>query len=134
YEEGIWYSVKPGEKFDVDFWCAPSSAFHTNLGLVFTDKNKNNWNNWNWQGIQTDQSGQWKHYTGTITAPANASFAKPWYQMDKPANNTENSSWLAKPSIRRQNASTVNAIQTLTASIDGLQSAVKNKVDQSQYT
>ncbi|WP_323065310.1 hypothetical protein, partial [Limosilactobacillus reuteri] len=64
YEEGIWYSVKPGEKFDVDFWCAPSSAFHTNLGLVFTDKNKNNWNNWNWQGIQTDQSGQWKHYTG----------------------------------------------------------------------
>ncbi|NFB10428.1 hypothetical protein EUY87_00995 [Lactobacillus reuteri] len=133
YEEGIWYSVKPGEKFDVDFWCAPSSAFHTNLGLVFTDKNKNNWN---WQGIQTDQSGQWKHYTGTITAPANASFAKPWYQMDKPANNTENSSWLAKPSIRRQNASTVNAIQTLTASIDGLQSAVTNyqKDASSKYT
>lgn len=123
YEEGIWYSVKPGEKFDVDFWCAPSLTFHTNLGLVFTDKNKNNWN---WQGIQTDHSGQWKHYTGTITAPANASFAKPWYQMDKPANNTENSSWLAKPSIRRQNASTVNAIQTLTASIDGLQSRVTN--------
>lgn len=133
YEEGIWYSVKPGEKFDVDFWCAPSSAFHTNLGLVFTDKNKNNWN---WQGIQTNQSGQWKHYTGTITAPANASFAKPWYQMDKPANNTENSSWLAKPSIRRQNASTVNAIQTLTASIDGLQSAVTNyqKDASSKYT
>lgn len=133
YEEGIWYSVKPGEKFDVDFWCAPSSAFHTNLGLVFTDKNKNNWN---WQGIQTDQSGQWKHYTGTITAPANASFAKPWYQMEKPANNTENSSWLAKPSIRRQNASTVNAIQTLTASIDGLQSAVTNyqKDASSKYT
>lgn len=133
YEEGIWYSVKPGEKFDVDFWCAPSSAFHTNLGLVFTDKNKNNWN---WQGIQTDQSGQWKHYTGTITAPANASFAKPWYQMDKPANNTENSSCLAKPSIRRQNASTVNAIQTLTASIDGLQSAVTNyqKDASSKYT
>lgn len=133
YEEGIWYSVKPGEKFDVDFWCAPSSTFHTNLGLVFTDKNKNNWN---WQGIQTDHSGQWKHYTGTITAPANASFAKPWYQMDKPANNTENSSWLAKPSIRRQNASTVNAIQTLTASIDGLQSAVTNyqKDASSKYT
>ncbi|MGF0066653.1 gp58-like family protein [Limosilactobacillus reuteri] len=133
YEDGIWYSVKPGEKFDVDFWCAPSSAFHTNLGLVFTDKNKNNWN---WQGIQTDQSGQWKHYTGTITAPANASFAKPWYQMEKPANNTENSSWLAKPSIRRQNASTVNAIQTLTASIDGLQSAVTNyqKDASSKYT
>lgn len=133
YEDGIWYSVKPGEKFDVDFWCAPSPTFHTNLGLVFTDKNKNNWN---WQGIQTDQSGQWKHYIGTITAPPNASFAKPWYQMEKPANNTENSSWLAKPSIRRQNASTVNAIQTLTASIDGLQSAVTNyqKDASSKYT
>ena len=131
YEDGIWYSVKPGEKFDVDYWCAPSPAFHTIFGLLFVDKNKNNYN---WQGISSDQSGQWKHYIGTITAPPNASFAKPWYQMEKPANNTENSSWLAKPSIRRQNASTVNAIQTLTASIDGLQSAVKNKVDQSQYT
>ena len=131
YEDGIWYSVKPGEKFDVDYWCAHSPAFHTTFGLLFVDKNKNNYN---WQGISSDQSGQWKHYIGTITAPPNASFAKPWYQMEKPANNTENSSWLAKPSIRRQNASTVNAIQTLTASIDGLQSAVKNKVDQSQYT
>ena len=131
YEDGIWYSVKPGEKFDVDYWCAPSPAFHTTFGLLFVDKNKNNYNR---QGISSDQSGQWKHYIGTITAPPNASFAKPWYQMEKPANNTENSSWLAKPSIRRQNASTVNAIQTLTASIDGLQSAVKNKVDQSQYT
>lgn len=131
YEDGIWYSVKPGEKFDVDYWCAPSPAFHTTFGLLFVDKNKNNYN---WQGISSDQSGQWKHYIGTITAPPNASFAKPWYRMEKPANNTENSSWLAKPSIRRQNASTVNAIQTLTASIDGLQSAVKNKVDQSQYT
>ncbi|PWT36525.1 gp58-like family protein, partial [Limosilactobacillus reuteri] len=57
-------------------------------------------------------------------------------QMDKPANNTENSSWIAKPSIRRQNASTVNAIQTLTASIDGLQSAVTNyqKDASSKYT
>ena len=84
YEDGIWYSVKPGEKFDVDFWCAPSSAFHTEFGLCFADKNKENWN---WQGIQTDQSGQWKHYTGTIVAPTNAAFARPWYQMDKPANN-----------------------------------------------
>lgn len=133
YEDGIWYSVKPGEKFDVDYWCAPSPAFHTTFGLAFVDKDKNNWN---WQGISSDQSGQWKHYIGTITAPPNASFAKPWYQMEKPANNTENSSWLAKPSIRRQNASTVNAIQTLTASIDGLQSAVTNyqKDASSKYT
>lgn len=133
YEDGIWYSVKPGEKFDVDYWCAPSPAFHTTFGLLFVDKNKNNYN---WRGISSDQSGQWKHYIGTITAPPNASFAKPWYQMEKPANNTENSSWLAKPSIRRQNASTVNAIQTLTASIDGLQSAVTNyqKDASSKYT
>ncbi len=133
YEDGIWYSVKPGEKFDVDYWCAPSPAFHTTFGLLFVDKNKNNYN---WQGIQTDQSDQWKHYIGTITAPPNASFAKPWYQMEKPANDTENSSWLAKPSIRRQNASTVNAIQTLTASIDGLQSVVTNyqKDASSKYT
>ena len=131
YEDGIWYSVKPDEKFDVDYWCAPSSAFHTTFGLVFTDKDKVNWN---WLGINSDQSGQWKHYTGTITAPANAAFARPWFQMDKPADNTADTSLIAKPSIRRQNASTVNAIQTLTASIDGLQSAVKNKVDQSQYT
>lgn len=126
YEDGIWYSVKPGEKFDVDYWCAPSPAFHTTFGLLFVDKNKNNYN---WQGISSDQSGQWKHYIGTITAPPNASFAKPWYH-------TENSSWLAKPSIRRQNASTVNAIQTLTASIDGLQSAVTNyqKDASSKYT
>lgn len=133
YEDGIWYSVKPGEKFDVDFWCAPSPVFHTTFGLAFTDKDKANWN---WLGINSDQSGQWKHYTGTITAPANASFAKPWYQMEKPADNTTNSSWIAKPSIRRQNASTVNAIQTLTASIDGLQSAVTNyqKDASSKYT
>lgn len=123
YEEGIWYSVKPGEKFDIDYWCAPSPAFHTTFGLVFADKDKANWK---WGGIHSDQSGQWKHYTGTITAPANASFAKPWYQMEKPADNTANSSWIAKPSIRRQNASTISAIQNITASIDGLQSSVTN--------
>ena len=131
YEEGIWYSVKPGEKFDVDFWCCPSPAFHTTFGLTFVDKNKGNFN---WIGINSDQSGQWKHYTGTITAPANASFAKPWYQMEKPASNTTNSSWIAKPSIRRQNATTVAAIQHIAASIDGLQSTVANKADKSQIT
>lgn len=123
YEDGIWYSVKPGEKFDVDFWCKPSTAYPSNFGLAFNDKDHNNWN---WLGIVTDQSGQWKHYTGTITAPANASFAKPWFQMDKDASNTTDTALLAKPSIRRQNATTVAAIQQITASIDGLQSNVKN--------
>ena len=123
YEDDIWYSVKPGEKFDVDFWCAPSSIFISNFGLTFVDKDKNNWS---WLGVGTDNSGQWKHYTGTITAPANAAFAKPWFQMEKPADNTANTAWLAKPSIRRQNATTVAAIQQITTSIDGLQSNVTN--------
>lgn len=123
YEDDIWYSVKPGEKFDVDFWCAPSTTFISNFGLIFADKDKSNWN---WLGVGTDNSGQWKHYTGTITAPANAAFAKPWFQMKKPADNTANTAWLAKPSIRRQNATTVAAIQQITASIDGLQSNVTN--------
>ncbi|MDC6079200.1 tail fiber domain-containing protein [Limosilactobacillus fermentum] len=123
YEDDIWYSVKPGEKFDVDFWCAPSTKFYTTFGLQFVDKDKGNWQ---WLGVSTDQSGQWKHYTGTITAPANSAFAKPWYQMEKPWDNTANTAWLAKPSIRRQNATTVAAIQQITASIDGLQSNVIN--------
>ena len=125
YEDGIWYSVKPGEKFDVDYWCAPSPAFHTTFGLLFVDKNKNNYN---WQGISSDQSGQWKHYTGTITAPANASFAKPWYQMDKPANNTTNSSWIAKPHIRRQNPQVAEKISELNTKWDVANGQIQGKV------
>ena len=131
YEDGIWYSVKPGEKFDVDFWCAPSPAYASSLGLEFVDKDKKNPS---WQGVSTKLHGPWEHITGTITAPANASFAMPWFNMDKPADNTGNSAWLAKPSIRRQNATTVAAIQQITASIDGLQSTVANKADQSAVT
>ncbi|CUU13437.1 phage specificity protein (plasmid) [Limosilactobacillus reuteri] len=129
YEDGIWYSVKPGEKFDVDFWCAPSSAFHTAFGLCFTDKNKENWN---WQGIQTDQSGQWKHYTGTIAAPTNAAFARPWYQMDKPANNTTNSSWIAKPHIRRQNPQVAEKISELNTKWDVANGQIQGKVTETQ--
>ena len=125
YEDGIWYSVKPGEKFDVDFWCAPSFAFHTEFGLCFADKNKENWN---WQGIQTDQSGQWKHYTGTIAAPTNAAFARPWYQMDKPANNTTNSSWIAKPHIRRQNPQVAEKISELNTKWDVANGQIQGKV------
>lgn len=131
YEDDIWYSVKPGEKFDVDFWCAPSATFISTFGLAFADKDKNNWS---WLGIGTDNSGQWKHYTGTITAPANAAFAKPWFHMENPADNTAKTAWLAKPSIRRQNATTVAAIQQITASIDGIKSTVANKADQSTVT
>ncbi|WP_434105832.1 gp58-like family protein [Limosilactobacillus fermentum] len=123
YEDDVWYSVKPGENFDVDFWCKPSTTCYSQLGLMFDDKD---YNILVWTGIGTDQSGQWKHYTGTITAPANASFAKPWFQMGKDGSNTTDTALLAKPSIRRQNATTVAAIQQVTASIDGLQSNVTN--------
>lgn len=123
YEDDIWYSVKPSENFDVDFWCKPSTAYYSQLGLTFADKD---YNILNWIGISTDQSGQWKHYTGTITAPANASFAKPWFQISKDFSNTTDTALLAKPSIRRQNATTVAAIQQITTSIDGLQSNVTN--------
>lgn len=131
YENDIWYSVKPGEKFDVDFWFKPSASYNSNFGLVFVDKNKGNYN---WIGVYVKKSNQWKHYTGTITAPINASFAKPWLRMDKDTSNTTDTALLAKPSIRRQNATTVAAIQQITASIDGLQSTVKDKADQSQLT
>lgn len=131
YENDIWYSVKPGEKFDVDFWFKPSASYNSNFGLFFADKNKDNPN---WIGVYVNKSNQWKHYTGTITAPINASFAKPWLQMDKDASNTTDTALLAKPSIRRQNATTVAAIQQVTASIDGLQSNVANKADKSQIT
>lgn len=123
YEDDVWYSVKPGEKFDVDFWCKPSTTCYSQLGLIFYDKD---YNNPNWYGVATDQSGQWKHYIGTITAPVNASFAKPWFQMNKDGSNTTDTALLAKPSIRRQNATTVAAIQQITTSIDGLQSNVTN--------
>ena len=125
YEDGIWYSVKPGEKFDVDYWCASSTAFYTTFGLNFVDKNKENYS---WQGVDSDQSGQWKHYTGTVTAPANASFARPWFQMEKPADNTTNSSWIAKPSIRRQNPQVEKKISELNTKWDVANGQIQGKV------
>lgn len=132
YESDIWYSVKPGEKFDVDFWCKPSPTYDSRFGLNFADKNKGNSN---WIGVYVNKSDhQWKHYTGTITAPSNATFARPWFQMNKDASNTTDTALLAKPSIRRQNATTTAAIQQITASIGGIQSTVANKADKSQIT
>ena len=132
YESDIWYSVKPGEKFDVDFWCKPSPTYDSQFGLNFADKNKGNSN---WIGVYVNKSDhQWKHYTGTITAPSNATFARPWFQMNKDASNTTDTALLAKPSIRRQNATTTAAIQQITASIGGIQSTVANKADKSQIT
>lgn len=125
YEDGIWYSVKPGEKFDVDFWCAPSLVYASSLGLEFVDKDKKNPS---WQGVSTKLRGPWEHITGTITAPANASFAKPWLNMDKPADNTENSSWIAKPHIRRQNPQVEKKISELNTKWDVANGQIQGKV------
>lgn len=124
-EQGTWYSVKPGEKFDVDFWACPSPAFHSTFGLQFVDKNHQNYN---WKGVQTDQSGQWKHYKGVIQAPPNATFAMPWFQMEKPADNTTNTAWLAKPHIRRQNPAVVDAINSLNTKWDVANGQIQGKV------
>ena len=125
YEEGIWYSVKPGEKFNIDFWCAPSSAFPSQFGLAFVDKDKRNYN---WQGVPTKQSGPWEHCTGIIEAPANAAFAKPWFQMDKPGDNTGNTAWLAKPHIRRQDPRVADTIKEINTQLDVANGQIQGKV------
>lgn len=70
--------------------------------------------------------------SATNPAPPNASFAKPWYQMEKPANNTENSSWLAKPSIRRQNPQVENKISELNTKWDVANGQIQGKVTETQ--
>ena len=130
-EDGVWYSVKPGDKFDVDFWMYPPNGTYGQLGLVFVDANKGGYQ---WIGVPANSGSNWVHRTGNIVAPQGSVFAKPWFQIEKDANDTKIAAWLAKPSIRRQNATTVAAIQQITASIDGLQSTVANKADTSQIT
>lgn len=126
--EDVWHSVTPGEKFNIDFWCAPSGAFISCLGLVFYDANKKLVPNNQWLGVGTDHSGQWKHYTGEITAPAYAAFARPWFQMEKPADNTVNTAWLAKPHIKRQDSRVADAIKQLNTKWDVANGQIQGKV------
>lgn len=125
--EDIWHSVTPGEKFNIDFWCAPSSVYDSSFGLVFYDTNKKLVPNNQWLGVRTDHSGQWKHYTGEITAPGNSAFAKPWFQIDMPFGQ-HNTSWLAKPHIRRQDPRVTEAIKEVNTKWDVANGQIQGKV------
>lgn len=125
--EDVWHSVTPGEKFNVDFWCAPSGIYDSSFGLVFYDANKRLVPNNQWLGVRTDHSGQWKHYTGEITAPGNSAFAKPWFQIDMPAD-YHNTSWLAKPHIRRQDPRVTEAIREVNTKWDVANGQIQGKV------
>lgn len=125
--EDIWHSVTPGEKFNVDFWCAPSGVYDSSFGLIFYDANKKLVSNNQWLGVRTDHSGQWKHYTGEITAPDNSAFAKPWFQIDMPADHY-NTSWLAKPHIRRQDPRVTEAIKEINTKWDVANGQIQGKV------
>lgn len=125
--EDVWHSVTPGEKFNVDFWCAPSGMYDSSFGLVFYDANKNLVPNNQWLGVRTDHSGQWKHYTGEIIAPSNSAFAKPWFQIDMPADQYH-TSWLAKPHIRRQDPRVTEAIKEVNTKWDVANGQIQGKV------
>ena len=129
--EDVWHSVTPGEKFNVDFWCAPSGVYDSSFGLVFYDANKKLVPNNQWLGVRTDHSGQWRHYTGEITAPGNSAFAKPWFQIDMPADQ-HNTSWLAKPHIRRQDPRVTEAIKEVNTKWDVANGQIQGKVTESQ--
>lgn len=125
--EDVWHSVTPGEKFNVDFWCAPSGVYDSSFGLVFYDANKKLVPNNQWLGVRTDHSAQWKHYTGEITAPGNSAFARPWFQIDMPADQ-HNTSWLAKPHIRRQDPRVTEAIKEVNTKWDVANGQIRGKV------
>ncbi|MDY5593767.1 MAG: phage specificity protein [Limosilactobacillus reuteri] len=129
--EDVWHSVTPGEKFNVDFWCAPSGVYDSSFGLVFYDANKKLVPNNQWLGVRTDHSGQWRHYTGEITAPGNSAFAKPWFQIDMPADQ-HNTSWLAKPHIRRQDPRVTEAIKEVNTKWDVANGQIQGKVTETQ--
>lgn len=129
--EDVWHSVTPGEKFNIDFWCAPSGVYDSSFGLVFYDANKKLVPNNQWLGVRTDHSGQWKHYTGEITAPGNSAFAKPWFQIDMPFGQ-HNTSWLAKPHIRRQDPRVTEAIREVNTKWDVANGQIQGKVTETQ--
>ncbi|MDY2688792.1 MAG: carbohydrate binding domain-containing protein [Limosilactobacillus reuteri] len=129
--EDVWHSVTPGEKFNVDFWCAPSGVYDSSFGLVFYDANKKLVPNNQWLGVRTDHSGQWRHYTGEITAPGNSAFARPWFQIDMPADQ-HNTSWLAKPHIRRQDPRVTEAIKEVNTKWDVANGQIQGKVTETQ--
>lgn len=125
--EDVWHSVTPGEKFNIDFWCAPSGVYDSSFGLVFYDANKKLVPNNQWLGVRTDHSGQWKYYTGEIIAPSNSAFARPWFQIDMPVGQYH-TSWLAKPHIRRQDPRVTEAIKEVNTKWDVANGQIQGKV------
>lgn len=125
YEDDIWYSVKPGEIFDVDYWIWPTGLYDSKLGLYFVDKDKGASD---WRGVVAKKGTGWTHYTGTIEAPSNAAFAKPWIQVDKDASETDSAAWIGKPSIRRHDSFAEQKINEINTKLDVANGKIEGKV------
>lgn len=129
YEDDIWYSVKPSEIFDVDYWIWPTGSYDSQLGLYFVDKDKGNST---WRGVVAKKGTGWTHYTGTIEAPSNAAFAKPWIQVDKDASETGSAAWIGKPSIRRHDSFAEQKISEINTKLDVANGKIEGKVTETQ--
>ena len=128
-ENDVWYSVQPGEKFDVDFWMYPPKETYSQLGLVFVDENKGAYQ---WRGVSAASGSSWVHRTGNIVAPQGAAFAKPWFQIEKDGNDTNIAAWLAKPSIRRHNNSVDQQIQEVNTRLDVANGQIQARVSETR--
>lgn len=129
YEDDIWYSVKPGEIFDVDYWIWPTGSYDSRLGLYFVDKDKGASD---WRGVVAKKGTGWTHYTGTIEAPSNAAFAKPWIQVEKDASETDSAAWIGKPSIRRHDSFAEQKINEINTKLDVANGKIEGKVTEKQ--
>ena len=79
-----WFTVTPGDKFYCQMTAAtPNSANATLIGLFFVDKNHNPIN---WLGAGLNPTSNWTNVYGTVTAPANAVYAKIWVQISATSN------------------------------------------------
>lgn len=129
YEDDIWYSVKPGEIFDVDYWIWPTGSYDSRLGLYFVDKDKGASD---WRGVVAKKGTGWTHYTGTIEAPSNAAFAKPWIQVEKDASETDSAAWIGKPSIRRHDSFAEQKISEINTKLEVANGQIQGKVSETR--
>lgn len=130
-ENAIWYSVRPGEIFDVDYWIWPTGEFECQLGLYFVDAPIKNSV---WRGVVAKKGTGWVHYIGTIQAPPNAAFAKPWIQINKDANEKGSAAWIAKPSIRRHDNQIDKKIQEVNTRLDVANGQILARVEEIKTT
>lgn len=129
YEDGILYSVKPNETFDVDYWVWPTGNYDSQLGLCFWDNAKKTID---WRGVTAKKGTGWTHYTGTIQAPAKAAFAKPWFQINKDGSESASAAWMAKPSIRRHDNFADQKISEINTKLDVANGQIQGKVTETQ--